>query len=318
MNSIDISRRMSELGGYSPSMGSFAPADFGAAEDTQPAELQLDPTGNGTLLPYSTIVSNVLSRQMYEMKEKTPQILTTTIHSWKRRLREFMGQKNEDLLEFIRKPLSSHPTLGRAVDFMKRFGRSDFLASHATLQTIAMDLSGQALTPIFEAEMKRAGPASFHELHEQIKWIYERYRQAGEDCMRNENLLRARLDNFDKIHQKMVLLLDMPSNEASPEMAVSIEKYLEKNFHDNGIKEYYTDYIISYRRFLTLREIVLFLRTTESVDKEPLCSICLNEPVGYALVPCGHTFCNTCSKRQMTQCYMCRSQIRERVRLFFG
>ena len=315
---IEVNYRMSGgLGGYSPSLGSYAPADFGAAEDTQPAELQLDPTGSGTPLPYSTIVSNVLSRQMYEIKEKTPSI-TTSIHSWKRRLREFMGQKNDDLLEFIRKPLSSHPTLGRTVEFMKRFGRSDFSPSHGTLQSVAMDMSGQALMPIFEVEMKRAGPASFQELHEQIKWIYDTYKQAGEDCMRNENLLRTRLDNFDKIHQKMILLLDMPSNEASPEIAVSVEKYLEKNFHDNGIKEYYTDYIIAYRRFLTLREIVLFLRTTESVDKEPLCSICLNESVGYALVPCGHTFCNTCSKRQMTQCYMCRSQIRERVRLFFG
>jgi len=305
------------LGTYSPTMGSFSPADFPPAEYTQPPELQLDPTGNGTLVPYSTIVSNVLSRQMYEIKEKNPSQLTS-INSWKRRLREFMGQKNEELLEFVKKPLSNHPTLSRTVDFMKRFGRSDFLASHATLQSIAMDLSGQNLIPIFEEEMKRCGPASIQELHEQIKWIYETYRQAGEDCMRNENLLRTRLDNFDKIHQKLVLLLDMPSNEFSSEMATGIEKYLEKNFHDNGIKEYYTDYIIAYRRFLTLRDIVLFLRTTESVDKEPLCSICLNEPVGFALVPCGHTFCSTCSKRQMTQCYMCRAQIRERVRLFFG
>lgn len=305
------------LGSYSPTLGSFSPADFPAAEDMRPVELQLDPTGNGTLVPYSTIVSNVLSRQMYEIKEKNPSQLTS-INSWKRRLREFMGQKNEDLLEFVQKPLSKHPTLSRTVDIMKRFGRSDFLASHATLNSIVMDVSGQNLTPIFEEEMKRCGPASFHELHEQIKWIYDTYRQAGEDCMRNENLLRTRLDNFDKIHQKMVLLLDMPSNEFSSDMALMIEKYLEKNFQDNGIKEYYTDFIIAYRRFLTLREVTLFLRTTESVDKEPLCSICLNESVGYALVPCGHTFCTTCSKRQMTQCYMCRAQIRERVKLFFG
>lgn len=306
------------LGGYSPSLGSFAPADFGAADDMQPPELALDPTGTGTLVPYSTIISNVLSRQMYEIKEKTPTSGINTILSWKRRLREFMGQKNEDLIEFLRKPLEQHPTLGRAIPFMKRFGRSDFLASHGTLQAVALDVSGPVLMPIFEQEMKRAGPSSFNELREQIKWIFETYRQAGEDCMRNENVLRTRLDNFDKIHQKLVLLLDMPSNEASPEMATSIEKYLEKNFHDNGIKEYYTDFIISYRRFITLREVILFLRTTELVDKEPLCSICLNEPICYALSPCGHTFCNNCSKRQMIQCYMCRTNIKERIRLYFG
>jgi hypothetical protein len=70
------------LGTYSPSMGSFSPADFPAAEDSQPAELQLDPTGNGTLLPYSTIVSNVLNRQLYEIKEKNPSQLTS-INSWR-------------------------------------------------------------------------------------------------------------------------------------------------------------------------------------------------------------------------------------------
>jgi len=36
-----------------------------------------------------------------------------------------------------------------------------------------------------------------------------------------------------------------------------------------------------------------------------------------AIVPCGHTFCGGCAKKQNTNCYICRGQIRERIKLYF-
>ena len=53
-----------------------------------------------------------------------------------------------------------------------------------------------------------------------------------------------------------------------------------------------------------------------------LCKICfelmtspLNTPI--LLFPCGHTFCGDCSAKQRTQCYICRSTIKDRQKLFF-
>jgi hypothetical protein len=93
---------------------------------------------------------------------------------------------------------------------------------------------------------------------------------------------------------------------------------MKKLMEENAIEKAYTDAVEAYRRFATLKEMIQFFRFTDLQDKEPLCSICLTESVGFAVVPCGHTFCGTCLKRQTLSCYMCRTHIRDRVKLFFG
>ena len=294
----------------------YSPADFADAEDSRPSEAYLDPTASGTLLPYSTIVMNVLTKHTQEVKEKVA-IQGFSVPAWRKRIRDFLVHNNEQLLGFLRKPLSSHPVLSQAEPFLKRFGRPDFHPTHSSLHQILFDTSGQALVPILEAEMKRLGPSSFSELTDQIKWMYDTYKQAGEDVMRNEAILKTRLATLDSTYQKIVLFLDLPTNEHTEDLTTSIEKYMKRVFEENSLQEAYSDYIVAYRRFVSLKEIIGFLRSVEIADKEPLCSICLHDTITHTLVPCGHTFCSTCSRKQMTQCYMCRSQIRERIKIFF-
>ena len=51
----------------------------------------------------------------------------------------------------------------------------------------------------------------------------------------------------------------------------------------------------------------------------PHCTICMSgKPVTMTLTPCGHTFCEECCEKQKTACYICRNQIRDRVRIYFG
>jgi hypothetical protein len=89
-------------------------------------------------------------------------------------------------------------------------------------------------------------------------------------------------------------------------------------YKENDIEESYKLFIESYRRFVILKEMMTIHRVTDLLDKEPLCSICMSEAVTHTISPCGHTFCGTCAKRQTVQCYMCRTSIRERIRIYFG
>jgi len=73
-----------------------------------------------------------------------------------------------------------------------------------------------------------------------------------------------------------------------------------------------------YSKFIYLKDILKTIRTIDLAEKEPLCSVCLCESVGYAFVPCGHTFCMTCIKRQSISCGICRTNIRDRVKLYFA
>jgi hypothetical protein len=72
-----------------------------------------------------------------------------------------------------------------------------------------------------------------------------------------------------------------------------------------------------YKKWNICRQIISLQNSIKEKNNEPQCAICLSEPISYTIVPCGHTFCSVCSKKQNTTCYICRGIIRERVKLFF-
>lgn len=304
------------LGNTTDIMG-FSPADFADAEDTRPLQVQMDITGTGTMVPYSQLVNNVLQRQLTEIKEKTVNP-SPAPNNWRRRFREFMNTKNEDIVNFLKKPVGAQSALSRAEVFLQKFGRGDFVPTHPSLQYTFLDASGSSDIPKIEEELKAIGPSSSKEIVEQVRWMYDMYKAAGEECMKQENILKLRLDILDKTYQKIIGFCELPVNEDSEKLAESVEQFVKKILEEHKIEEAYKQTVDAYRRFAALREMILFLRFTELTEKEPLCSICLSESVTFALIPCGHTLCGTCVKRQVHSCFMCRTVIRDRVKLYFG
>jgi hypothetical protein len=98
----------------------------------------------------------------------------------------------------------------------------------------------------------------------------------------------------------------------------SIKVYLNSIYEDNKVEQSYNELVQLYKKLFFLRESMQFFWMFESAQREPLCAICFQDPVQYALSPCGHTFCNNCCKKQMMQCYICRNSVRERIKLYFS
>jgi hypothetical protein len=309
MSSLPLGN-ISDLTGYSP-------ADFGDAEDSRPLAIQLDPTGMGNLLPYSTLVQNVLSRHTHEIKEKSASS-SSLPPNWRRKLREFLVTRNEDLVNSLKKSLDASHPLSKAQHFLVKFGRSDFQATHASLQTTFLDASGSSYGSVIDAELQEVGPSSSQQILDQVRWLFDQYKAAGEDCLREETTLKLKLDVFDKTYQKIVALYELSMDEDFNEVGESIEKYVRHLLEENRLEEQYTRTVEAYRKFAALRDRIQFFRFTQLIEREPLCSICMNDTVQFALTPCGHTFCGTCVKRQVYSCFMCRNSIKDRVKLYFG
>ena len=304
------------LGNVSDIAG-FSPADFSDAEDIRPFAVQIDPTGLGSLTPYSTLVNNVLVRQTTEIKEKTVSP-SPTPHNWRRRLRDFMTTKNEDLVLFLKRPLDPQHPASQASAFLQKFGRQDFQATHPSLHSTFLDASGVSYAETLAKDMQKIGPSSPKEVLEQVRWAYDKYREAGDECLRCENNLKMRLDIMDKTYQKIIGFSDLPVNDDSEKVAEAIEGYVKKLLEDHQIEKCYQETVEAYRKFAAYKELIQLFRFTDLQEKEPLCSICLAESVTFVLTPCGHTFCGTCMKRQSHNCYMCRATIRDRVKIYFG
>lgn len=304
------------LGNNQDIMG-FSPADFQDAEDIRPMQVQLDITATGSLTPYSQLVSNVYNRHMYEIRESVHTTTPNVPSHWRKRLREFYATKHEDILQVLKRPFGQNSPLQRSETFLSKFGRADFQPSHPSLQHISLDASGSNLLEL-EKNLKQIGPARCAELVEEVKWLYDEYKRAGEEALCKESILKLKLDNLDKIYQKVIAFSDLPANEETEQLGTAVETYLKRAVDTSCLEKDYQDAIEAYRRFATLKEVLSTFRFTELQDKEPLCSICLNESVQFALSPCGHTFCAQCVKRQVSSCYMCRTAIRDRIKIYFG
>lgn len=312
------------MGSYSPDLGGmgapsgFAPADFGDADEMRPLGAVFDIGGHGSSTPYTTAMNSMIHKHMDEIKGKTATSLSLPT-SWRKRLRDFISQKNTDLLDFLSISVASHPTLGKGEVLMRRFGNPQVTPSHPSVREFVLDVSGDdVVKQISDAVEAVHGEGGLKDYANKTRLIYEQYQAAGDEVLRQNTSLKAKLEKLDRIQGKLSALFEIDPNETYQPLMESTEAYLKKVFEESKIEEDYTALIAAYRRFAALRDVVLMSRALVAQETEPICTICLQETVGFALTPCGHTFCSTCMRRQSGSCYICRTPIRDRVRLYFG
>lgn len=309
-----------ELGGLAAGgFIGFSPADFQDADDLRPIAAVFDIGGHGQVAPYSVALKNMLDKHMEEIRSNEDAVLNLP-SKWKKRLRDFLSQKNNDLLDFLKLSVPSHPVLGPGEVLLRRFGNPQVTPTHASVREFCLDASGEDVAGEISAalESMRTGQGPLQDHAAQTRYIYEQYRDAGEAVLRAQVALKCNLDKLDRVQGRLSQLFEIDPSAAWPPLMEATEAYLANLYKESAIEEQYKLLIAAYRRFAVLRGIVETSRSIISQESEPVCTICLQESITHALVPCGHTFCQTCMRRQGTSCYMCRSNIKDRVKLYFG
>ncbi len=300
-------------------IGMLGAAPWGEAYlDTSPTDVVFDIGGNGSATPYTAAVSGMLLKHLDEVKQKSVAAVSLP-QGWKKRLREFLATKNTELLDFLALSVSSHPTLGKGETILRKFGNVNLHANHPTVKDLVMDGSGaDVVSEIAATLVSLRKEEGLKDYLAATRYIFDTYREAGEEALKAEAALRQRLESLDRVKARLTGVLDLDPTEAYAPLMEATEAYLETVFKKNQIEEYYRALIAAYRRFIGLRDVVLMTRAIHAQENEPLCTICLHESVAYCISPCGHTFCATCIRKQNGACFMCRGPIKEKVKLFFG
>lgn len=315
--------------GQSPELrGAEAPPMFGGGPatwadaylDSSPTDVLFDLGGNGSATPYTAAVNGMLLKHLDEVKQKSLAAVSLP-QGWKKRLREFLASKNTELLDFMALSVTSHPTLGKGETILRKFGNTNLHANHPTVKDLVMDASGADVVGEIAAtlvSLRKEGGDGLKEYMAATRYIFDTYREAGEEALKAEQALRQRLDVLDKVKGRLTGILDLDPTEAYAPLMEATEGYLDTMFKKHQIEEHYRGVIAAYRRFIALRDVVLMTRSIHAQENEPLCTICLHDSVAYCMAPCGHTFCANCIRKQTGVCFMCRTPIREKVKLFFG
>jgi hypothetical protein len=131
-----------------------------------------------------------------------------------------------------------------------------------------------------------------------------------------EGRLEEKLKRIETVIGRVNELMFLEPSAALEPLSENVRVYLDSILDKISLQEDYNEIMTQYKRFSALRPIILmgnFQKTSA-----PTCTICMTKEVSLTVTPCGHTFCENCCKSQMTSCYICRTQIRDKVRLFFS
>jgi len=299
-------------GGYG---SGFASVNFEDAEDSRPSGSYVEALGGNDAI--QGIVQASMGRHLREAPV-SPQLSALSAHTtnWRKHLREMMVKQNETVLAFLARPAVEHSIVGPVEAILRRYAIRQDVDTNAikTFKQIC-DVSGSVQEEL-AACVATKGPSTVSEIKAQFNALLEFYKETGNKLMDAENQLKLRVEKMDKIQKRVATVIDLQTNEATPELVASLEKYLTVSFRDMDIESQYKSIVQLYQKHIALRDAIQLFKAT-NVTQEPLCPICLHDSIATAISPCGHTFCSTCAKRMATECGVCRGRIRDRLKLFF-
>lgn len=277
------------------------------------------PVASPSLCPVTTAVHNISARHLHDIGTGLPDE-RQSLRTWRRQLQECMTQQNGRMIQFLVTNDISGGTPGviansdvmrRCQDVLAKYSKPtwnfasstrDILISSETA-SIMDDLSGELGLPVeaLRTAQKRAVQA---------------YVQAATAVCAAEMRLEEKLKRLDTIAARINDMMFLEPTADLRGLTEPVRAYLDSVYDRISLEEDYTALIDSYKRFSVLRGLVSQSRFERSPT--PTCTICMTREVVLALTPCGHTFCEECVRNQLTSCYICRAQIRDKLRLYFS
>jgi len=268
---------------------------------------------------YKSTFTQILSQHGTEIKRVSEERLPTLSHLSKKKLKDLIVKQNNETMAFLSGAVPS--MMGRAEALFARYGH-EIPCLQARVPVLVSELHlDSSLEPIlteYNEMMSRIQEQRPLDTYvSQLRWWAGQYKTVGEEVLRLETTLFQKIEMLDKLQARLPLLTQLEDNEALPDVLDSFAVYAEKIYQSSQLEENYKELVTAYKKWNVCRQLMMIPMTLKPQTSEPACSICVTEPITSVMVPCGHTFCTVCSRRQNTTCFICRGTIRERVKLFF-
>ena len=230
-------------------------------------------------------------------------------------------KESTTIFDFLDKPFGDNKVLFQSYSILKKFGKGDYTGNKNKLRDLILDIDCSETLQEIQQKLRNCPVNSetpFTEWIQNTRSILEQWKKATSDFSLAEAQLQIKMTLFDDITKRVQTIMHLPSSEGYDELVKSTEKYLKGVFEDNKIEENYNDIIKHLKKIVILTDAMAIIRQIVNVSTEPLCSICFQDVVSIVSVPCGHTFCTSCGGKQVTNCYICRIPVKDRIKIFFS
>jgi hypothetical protein len=284
----------------------LAPAGF------EEQDVGCGPVSSSPMLgPMTGAIHNISTRHLHDITTTIPDD-RQFLRSWRRNLQDCLNQQNGRIVQFLMADASGTEDLQRrCTDVLTKYSKPTWNFASSTRELSLPTSTTDAMAAI-EQEVGVAPSV----LREQMRRVIRMYTNTATAMSSAESRLEEKLRRLETIAGRVNDMMFMEPTAELEEMAGPARVYLDSVLGKISIDAEYRDLIEQHTRFVALKGLV----SLGSFQKQtgPTCIICMTKEVGFAVVPCGHTFCDECCRTQMTSCYICRVQIRDRLRLYFS
>jgi hypothetical protein len=304
--------------GLSGSPG-YGPVDLENGDGDSIQDFTVDTTVPGK---FKSTISNILSKHCSEVKNVTEEVTYPISNISKKKLRELIQKHNNELFSFMSRQDKGPYMIGLAETIFRRYGHEVPTIkgnnTNTILRDLNLDVSMCSITSLFDDGIKKLrGEGSLEDFLKQMRWLFNQYKNIGEEVLRLETILYQKIEILDKLNSRTQMITSLANNEVLPELIESFTKYADSVYRTTQIEDSYKELVEAYKKWNICRQIIDVNNNFKNETNDPQCAICLTDVVTTAIVPCGHTFCGNCVKKQNTTCYICRGTIRERIKLYF-
>jgi DNA-binding Lrp family transcriptional regulator len=265
--------------------------------------------------PMTGAINNISARNLHEIGNTIPDE-RNFLRSWRRQLQDCLTQQNARIVKFLIEDVSGAEQA--SADVQRRCTEILAKYSHPSWNFVSSvrDLTLSTDTSTTMRDIEQELGISPTALREYIKKAIRLYINSAKMLCISETNLEEKLKRLESIVGRINDLMFLEPTAALEQLAVPTRQYLDSVVEKITIEAEYKHLMEQYKKFTVLKGIIsisAFQRTPA-----PTCTICMTSEISQAVTPCGHTFCDSCCRTQMTACYICRVQIRDKVRLYFS
>ena len=237
-----------------------------------------------------------------------------TIREYKRILQRLCCAENLKLLGDLFDPKTEERKIADIYELANTLTNPNFNPSSSDIfRNIIIDISGNSE----DVEIEKDLGYSYENLERAISKINELYLKSLEELFNADKQLHSALDSVRYTFKNVDAILNLEINETTIEMYSVLARYIHTTLEKHRLKSYFDIFLKARRKFIKYR-VLLNAKNVVNIESRVTCSICIDNPVSHVLIGCGHTFCNDCTRKQTTICYICRSKISERVKIYFS
>jgi hypothetical protein len=296
------------LNAFEYAVGTYAPVEF----------MDLN-AGSGTGTESSRLISNlqttrsIQQKGMNEIQGAVPDE-RDWLRLWKKKIKETISRFNDSFFDFLIKDSEGkdQETLGKMKHLISRMSNIPSSSGRAYFPELGWDISMNSVVEDIQTELT----INLEEFKDSQKKLTRAYAETLKELYVIDARLQEKINKMNQLVDKVQGLLLLEPNKELADLAEPTSAYLAAVLKNNDFSSDFVLFMMTYKRWLAIYDVIQINRVTSS-SAIPQCCICTQADVTHAMIPCGHTFCSGCINKQMSLCYICRTSVRDRLKLHF-